>query len=123
MEMKRLTIAEAALELGVTPDIIRRRISKLELVACQAPEYRECVWIQESSVPTSTRSSSMERGMEKGMEKGKQKIEKVPKENQGGDRSLETASLAELKRWAEAIQERIDELESKNAGSASISRK
>jgi hypothetical protein len=119
MEMKRLTIAEAALELGVTPDIIRRRISKLELVACQAPEYRECVWIQESSVPTSTRSSSMERGMEK----GKQKIEKVPKENQGGDRSLETASLAELKRWAEAIQERIDELESKNAGSASISRK
>jgi len=102
--MKRLTIAEAARELGVTQDVIKRRITMLELVACQAPEYRECVWIQESSGQVSSGSRVMEREQ--------QDRPMVEEDIQGESRPPQSATLLELKRQVVALQKRIEELES-----------
>ena len=49
MKMRRMTISEAALHLGVTVEAIRLQIRNRDLVACQTPEFKECVWIREIS--------------------------------------------------------------------------
>jgi len=58
---ERVTIREAAERLGVSPDTIRRRISKGQLEAAQEPRPQGFVWMVELPRPKAKRRRSSSR--------------------------------------------------------------
>jgi hypothetical protein len=99
--MRRVTIVEAARELGVTPEVIRDRIRKHELVACQGLGSGEYVWLRETSVQSTLRVSN---GNE-------QEVAHLQNEIAEMKRLLEDAGILEMKQQVADLQRRVEALE------------